>query len=106
MCYELGQHIKVDNPLSYFTGGMFSILDVLLDQPMEVLIPKLPLSNELQDALIHEQGQMGDIIKCVKAYESGDWGQVMTYREELGLPDLKQIFIDSAKTTEKIKGSI
>ena len=56
--------------------GLLSLVDALLDLPMAKAIDKLPLSDEVCDALILHKGRLGQALNCVLAYERGDWDQV------------------------------
>lgn len=56
-----------------FLTGLLSVLDALLDQPMEELLAALPLADELRAALLHHQGELGAVLDAVLAYERGDW---------------------------------
>jgi len=53
----------------YFTTGMFSVVDALLDSPMDVVLASLPLSDEIKDALHHHLGPKGVVLKAVLNYE-------------------------------------
>lgn len=53
----------------YFTTGMFSVVDALLDSPMDVVLSSLPLSDEIKDALHHHLGPKGVVLKAVLGYE-------------------------------------
>lgn len=53
----------------YFTTGMFSVVDALLDSPMDVVLASLPLSDEIKDALHHHLGPKGVLLKAVLNYE-------------------------------------
>jgi c-di-GMP phosphodiesterase len=53
----------------YFTAGMFSVVDALLDSPMDVVLASLPLSDDVKDALHHHQGPKGVVLKAVLGYE-------------------------------------
>ena len=55
----------------FFTAGMFSVVDALLDSPMDVVLASLPLSDEVKDALHHHQGPKGVVLKAVLGYEHG-----------------------------------
>ncbi len=72
MCESLaeasGQH-----PQTAFTVGLFSVLDAILDRPMAQALDLLPLSGEICDALIDYRGPLGEVLKCVLAYEQNDW---------------------------------
>jgi c-di-GMP phosphodiesterase len=53
----------------FFTTGMFSVVDALLDSPMDVVLASLPLSNAIKDALNHNLGPKGVVLKAVLGYE-------------------------------------
>lgn len=59
-----------------FTLGLFSVLDALLDMPLAEILEQIPLAAELKAALLHQQGQAGNLLKCILAYEQGVWEQV------------------------------
>lgn len=56
-----------------FLTGLFSLLDAILDQPMDVLVEKLPFPQEISDALNGEKNSLYYILQTVKAYETGSW---------------------------------
>ncbi|WGW01476.1 EAL domain-containing protein [Vibrio sp. YMD68] len=70
---------------SAFLTGMFSLLDSLLDQPLEELVEAMPIEQEVKEALCHGSGILGQILLLVKAYEKADWSKVATMTEGLGL---------------------
>ncbi len=61
----------------YFVVGLFSILDALLDMPLEEVLETLPLTEEMSVALTSDSGKMGEVLCNIKYYEQGDWDQLM-----------------------------
>ena len=57
----------------YFTVGLFSVVDALLDSPMDVVLSSLPLSDEAKEALQHHLGQKGFVLKAVLGYENASF---------------------------------
>ena len=57
----------------YFTLGLFSLIDAMLDYPMEKIMAGLPLTKELKRVLCQEAGRLADVLALVEAYEKGDW---------------------------------
>jgi EAL and modified HD-GYP domain-containing signal transduction protein len=53
----------------YFTVGMFSVIDALLDSPMDVVLSSLPLQDDIRDALHHHLGPKGVVLSAVLNYE-------------------------------------
>ena len=72
MAENIAARVKNDKEVC-FTTGLFSIIDTLMNQEMEVLIEGLPLTENIRAALIRREGELGKILNCVLAYESGDW---------------------------------
>ncbi|MBC8431082.1 MAG: EAL domain-containing protein [Desulfobacterales bacterium] len=56
-----------------FTMGLFSLIDAMMDDSMESLLEKLPLSNNIKSALIHGKGKLGNYLKLAEYYEKGEW---------------------------------
>ncbi len=70
-----------------FLTGLLSVLDALLDQPMEEAVRHLALEDEVRQALVEEKGMLGARLALAKAVERGDWARA--YRlvhNGLGLP--------------------
>jgi len=72
-----------------FLLGLFSLIDAILDTPMEQMMEKLPLSDEVKDALTVRQGPLAPFLQAVMFYEQGDSKQC--------LQALRLIKVDPAK---------
>ncbi len=72
MAENIAQIVNADKEIC-FTTGLFSIIDTLMDQDMTSLIEDLPLAENIKTALLQQEGELGKILRCVLAYESGDW---------------------------------
>lgn len=72
MCERLAKEFQC-RPDEAFTVGLFSLLDVLMDQNRRELISALPLADEIAEALIEGSGRLGTLLHTVTAYESGNW---------------------------------
>ncbi|RMF46131.1 MAG: HDOD domain-containing protein, partial [Deltaproteobacteria bacterium] len=59
-----------------FLLGMFSVLDALLDQPMEQALEDLSLPGEVRQALLDDSAPMAHKLKLVLALDAGDWEAV------------------------------
>ncbi|HED19006.1 MAG TPA: HDOD domain-containing protein [Gammaproteobacteria bacterium] len=76
MAEELARAQKTDHPDSFFTVGLFSALDALMDNTMEEILTQLPLADHISDALLQQKGIHGEVLSCVLAYERGQWDQI------------------------------
>ena len=73
MCQQLGIAAGARNVDQYFTVGLLSLMDALLDRPMSKVLPELPLVDSVKHALENHTGSMGAALQCVEAYERCDW---------------------------------
>jgi EAL and modified HD-GYP domain-containing signal transduction protein len=76
MCEALARLTKHPSPPVCFTVGFFSILDALLDRPLRDVLEELPLTPDVNAAVLHHEGPAGAVLACVLAYERGDWDKV------------------------------
>lgn len=77
---------------SAYTTGLLSVLDSLLDTPMNVLIEKITIADDIKGALLAREGELGQLLSMVIAYEEGHWEQ-LDGSDYHGL-DLSEIYID------------
>ena len=64
------------NSATFFTVGLLSVLDAFMDRPMPDILPALPLADDIVGALLAHEGMLGATLRCVLAYERGDWEAV------------------------------
>ena len=76
MCEQLGRLAGARDTGPFFITGLFSMLDVLLRQPMNRILSELPLAKPVADALMGESGDLGAALRCTRAYEQGKWEHV------------------------------
>ncbi len=70
----------------YYTAGMFSLLDAILDKSMAEILPDLNLAQEISDALLgNNPGQLMGALYLIRAYESGSWKTAFQLAQKLGL---------------------
>lgn len=68
-----------------FLLGMCSMLDAILDQPLETAVAELQLTDRVRDALLGASNPMRAILDAVVAHEQGDWDRAAQLLEGLGL---------------------
>ncbi|MBI5461092.1 MAG: HDOD domain-containing protein [Gammaproteobacteria bacterium] len=93
MCELLAAHAGIRDVDTYFTVGMFSVVDAILGIPMERILKSLPFSDAVSSALLERRGQLGAALSCAVAYESGQWDQVKF--GTLAADAIARIYLDS-----------
>jgi c-di-GMP-related signal transduction protein len=81
-------HGKVDTAKAFLTGLM-SLMDAILDEPIESVMSKLPLAKEIKDALIDKTGVLAEYIKLIQFYETAQWQEANQAITALQLPNDK-----------------
>jgi len=104
MCELLAEQITVTDPEGYFTVGLFSALDLLLQQPLPKLLEPLPLSKDVIDGLLYKKGLMGKVLTCVLAYEISDWENVSL--EPLGTDEILVANIEAVTWSNMIMDTL
>jgi EAL and modified HD-GYP domain-containing signal transduction protein len=59
-----------------FIVGIFSLLDAMLEMPMDEVLEKLTLPENIADALIRREGIYGPFLALAEACESADIGRI------------------------------
>ncbi len=59
-----------------FLMGLFSILDIILNMPMEEALSKVKVSKDIREALLNHKGEFADVYDFMCAYENADWQEV------------------------------
>jgi len=102
-CDLIGQAKSLNNnPPTGFLVGLFSLLDALLDQPMEDIIDKLPIDENIKTALCGGENEFKQFLSLIGAFEVGHWKGVANISKQLSL-DLK---VTQACYNESLKWGI
>lgn len=99
-CQSLSKELKVGDPDSGYTVGLFSMLDAILDQPMSELVKDLPLPEEMVEALVNHTGTYSEGLNCVIALEHGAWNEAGV--NMLPQDKLNSIYVDAMIKAEEI----
>jgi len=103
-CELLAERAGLSNPDVFFTVGMLSSLDLLMDKSLSELIKPLPLADNVGHALLHRQGEAGQALNCVLAQEEGDWVNIRF--AELPAGTLSDINIEAINWAEDVLNSM
>lgn len=82
-----GHALNRDMAADGFLVGMFSLLDAMLDQPMEDLIRELSLSVSASSALLQMESPLKPVLDLVVALENGNWDAISGLTQKLDIDD-------------------
>lgn len=103
MCEALARTVELSAE-NAFTAGLFSALDAFIDQPLDIVIASLPLSDELNDALLQHTGELGRLLHLVLDYERGHWDTVHASSFDAGT--LRDVYLSSIRHAGEISDSL
>jgi EAL and modified HD-GYP domain-containing signal transduction protein len=79
-----------------YTIGLLSLLDVMMQQPMQELLQPLGLSEEAQAALVHRSGPWHDLLELARSLETGQVQSARELSRDIGGLAAAQAAMDSA----------
>ncbi len=86
-CELFASKKNYEKPESFFTVGLFSGIDAVMTADKRWLLEKIELQQDMNDALLHEKGDKGEILKMVIALEHADWSKTnqLSYQDQIDL---------------------
>ncbi|HDX8355548.1 TPA: EAL domain-containing protein [Aeromonas dhakensis] len=82
-------HAPTQEAQQAFITGLFSLLDVLMEQPMDKLLGTIPLIEEIRVALLERKGNLGFYLSFCEDYENANWQRITARTAQLGLNEEK-----------------
>jgi len=79
----------------YFILGLFSLLDALLDKPMEEALERVFLPDDIREGLVNPDSSCGRMLALVRSIEKNDWQTVDSQAYSMGLccGDLMSVYV-------------
>lgn len=99
MCELLAQTAKRPHTEAYFTVGLFSLLEALMDMPLEKILESLPFTEDIRNALLKCEGPYGEALACVIAYEKGDFNRA--WFDRLAPSQMTDAYLASARWADQ-----
>ena len=110
-CESLAQLTHAGSPNDAFLLGMFSLLDALIDLPLDETLRSVDLGEEIAGALLGfgpDEDFLRRLYRLIGAYEQGNWVQVerLSQRWSISTAAIGQAYIDSTAWTDKVMREI
>lgn len=84
----IGIDLNIDSN-EMFLLGLFSLIDAMLDRNMPAIIDKLPLSENIKNALAKREGELYIFIRLIETYETGNWAAFRFAQKKSGVANEK-----------------
>jgi len=96
-------HRKTD----LFFLGMFSLLDAIMDRPLETVLTEIRLADDVREALLggaRKNSRLARVHALVRAHEMAGWEAVTSITGQLGLPPgtTAGLYLDAVSWADRI----
>ena len=99
-----GMSIYNGKKFSAYMTGLFSLTDVLLNCPINIIVNDLCMADEIKDGLLEERTPLNSILKLVICYEKGQWDDVIYYADKIEIDpnEISKAYLKSLKWADNI----
>lgn len=59
-----------------FLMGLFSVLGLILDQPLGEALDRINVSREIREALVDKKGDLAPVMSLIEEYENASWQEI------------------------------
>jgi EAL and modified HD-GYP domain-containing signal transduction protein len=106
-CERLIQLAGIADQSGAFLMGMFSLLDALIDRPLEEALRSVGLGPDITQALLGTapvDNVLSKIYRLTRRYEQGDWDEVERLSQGCGFPALSagNAYVEAAMWAEQM----
>lgn len=70
-----------------FLMGLLSVMDAILDQPLETILAELPVRREIKEALLARKGRYWTLLEVAIAQERAEWDKIGAIAQEAGMSE-------------------
>ena len=80
-----------------FLAGLFSVIDVVLDIPLDKALELIFLPDRVKNALVSGHGEIAEVMDFVKIYEQGNWHGVsrIALLRNLKINDIHEAYVSA-----------
>lgn len=108
-CERLAQLGGFPQHAEAFMMGMFSLLDALIDCPLDEALNEVELEPGVSDALLgiaSEQDRLASIYRLARRYEVGDWDEIEALSQNCQVPAVAvgAAYVESTLWAERLLG--
>ncbi len=80
----LSPHVK-HGESDLFLMGLLSLIDAMLELPMESVLERIPLDHETKAVLLGRPSELRPVFRLMLAHESGEWTAAESLSKEMNL---------------------
>lgn len=88
-----------------FLTGIFSLIDVLLNMPLENILGDLPISDDVKYALLGKKNILSELLELTIAYEKCNWTEVNDFSDRFELNErfICECYLESIQSLRSLE---
>ncbi len=91
-----------------FLMGLLSVMDAILDQPLDSILAELPVRREIKDALVSRAGLYWQLLEIAMAHESAEWERVGELVSRMGMNEeqVSALYVSAVDWATALRSSV
>jgi c-di-GMP-related signal transduction protein len=91
-----------------FLMGLLSVMDAILDQPLDSILAELPVRSEIKDALQTQTGVYRQLLEIATAHERADWEKVGVLASGTGMNEeqVSSLYVSAVDWSTVLRRSV
>jgi EAL and modified HD-GYP domain-containing signal transduction protein len=77
--------LPINSQPSAFLIGLLSLIDAMVDGDIQELMDKLPLHQDMKDAIINRKGESANFLKLCELFEKADWENIELFCQQINV---------------------
>ena len=86
ICEKFANYKYEENHAEYFLIGLFSLIDAILDRPLQKILQQLPFTEEIVETISGTDTRMTPYLNLSIALNKAEWSKVEKLADELNIP--------------------
>ena len=91
-----------------FLMGLLSVMDAILDKPLDSILAELPVRGEIKEALLAQRGSHWQLLEIAMAHERADWEKVSALVSETGMNEenVSSLYVSAVDWSTDLRRSV
>lgn len=103
LCQTVAERLDLPPDVA-FTVGLLAGVAELIDEPVSTLVTRLPVTEEIVEALVDGRGRFGQVLSMVRAYERAD--MAVLGGAPVSSADLARAYLAAVGWSQKTVGGV
>jgi EAL and modified HD-GYP domain-containing signal transduction protein len=91
-----------------FLMGLLSVMDAVLDQPLDSILADMPVRGEIKEALLARTGLYWRLLEIAVAHERADWEKVsvLLWETEMEEDRVSELYVAAVDWSTALRSNV